>query len=271
MNMKESGGAPQNQAGRREHPEGGQGEGASQSVERKGGGGVVLQKIGGGRGHAGEGETRLREFREFDASQSQPWELPKKATSVPPRRNILLVCAFFFSFSFSFSFSDRSSLTHIHDPFGSPLLAPPLATRRLCRVPPWPRVPPRHASPSPSPRRTVASWSPSSHRPFAARAPRHASPVHRARPSSRIAPSPCAPLVMRRPFAARALATRRPFAARAPRHASPLRRARPSSRAAHRVSPRHARRSARTWSGGGDSASEGRVECSTGKNSSVVD
>jgi hypothetical protein len=78
MNMKESGGTPQNQAGRREHPEGGQGEGMSQSVEQKGGGSVVLQKKGGGRGHTGEGETRLREFQEFNASQSQPWELPKK-------------------------------------------------------------------------------------------------------------------------------------------------------------------------------------------------
>ena len=84
-NMKKSGGAPPNQARRREHPEGGQGEGASQSVERKGGGGVVLQKKDGGRGHAGEGETRLREFREFDASQSQPWELPKKV----PRHSLL--------------------------------------------------------------------------------------------------------------------------------------------------------------------------------------
>ena len=189
----------------------------------------------------------LREFQEFDASQSQPWELPKKV----PRHSLLLhLC--------------------------SPTSAPPSASEHSSGAPftffllflfLFLTVPLQHiymtpsARPLPSPR--VASVaSPLGHASPIVTRPLHPCRValsRRGRPRC-IAPSPRAPLVMRRLFTACASC-----------HASPLRRTRPSSRVAHRVSPRHARRLARTWSGGRDSASECRVECSTGKNSSVVD
>ena len=65
--------------------------------------------------------------------------LPSPRTSAPPSA---LKHSFGAPFSFSFSFSDHSSLTHIHDPSCSPLLAPPLTTHCLCRVPPFTMHPP---------------------------------------------------------------------------------------------------------------------------------
>ena len=142
---------------------------------------------------------------------------------------------FFFSFLF-LSHSLIGSFFFIHIPSCSRLPSPRVASVAS---------PLGHASPLVT------------RRPFAVRAPRHASPVHRARPLSCIAPSPHAPSPHVTPSPHAPLVTRRLFTARTPRHTSPLRCARPSSRVAHRVSPRHTRRSARNWSGGGDKARAG--------------
>ena len=130
-----------------------------------------------------------------------------------------------FIFSFLFlSHSLISSFCFIHIPFcsrlplscvasvasphghASPLSRPPMATCRLCRVSPWPHVPPCHASPSPLPchcRVVVALI---------------ASPLHRAHPSSCVAPSPHAPLITRRPSSCVAPSPRAPLITRRPSH-----------------------------------------------------